>query len=189
MRYEYIIVYTVVLLSYEHDRYKSLIKSYIVTMLPSIVLGIFTLTTVVLFIMSRSGYVLWFLNSYEDMVIVHIVNFACLAAAIIYYAIKQPKKYIFNSKKQGDILQAHDEYDKKLRDMAQSAKTLVLSDEQFVALVDKKSVECSDSRHIASLSRCEEGCIVTVRPEHDPDHSIEAKVSRIDDRSIRLEII
>ncbi|MDO4780862.1 MAG: hypothetical protein Q4A34_00490 [Candidatus Saccharibacteria bacterium] len=82
-------------------------------MLPSIILGIFTLTTVVLFIMSRSGYILWFLNSHDDMFIVHIINFAFLAASIIYYAVKQPKKYLFNSKGRGDILQGYDEYEKK----------------------------------------------------------------------------
>lgn len=158
-------------------------------MLPSIILGVFTFTTIVLFMLSRSGYVFWFLHSHEDMFIVHIINFAFLAAAIVYYAIKQPRRYMFNSKERGDILRGYDEYEKKLSSMMQHIKTLVVSDEQFITLVDGKPILFSDLSQIAHLGKFEEGCTVTVRSEGNAGYSIEARISRIDDTSIRLEIV
>lgn len=132
---------------------------------------------------------LWFLSSHEDMFIVHIINFVFLAAAIIYYAVRQPKKYLFNSKERGRILQGYDEFEKKLSGAAEPTRTLVVSDEQFIALTSKRKVEFNDLLQISRLGQFEGGCVATVRSENDAGYSIEVRIRHIMSGAIELEIV
>lgn len=72
---------------------------------------------------------------------------------------------------------------------AQPMRTLVVSDEQFVALIDRKLVEFNDLPQISRLGQFEGGCVATVRSESNAGYSIEVRVSRIGSKSIRLDII